>query len=183
LTDEVLEKHDMFLVACYSEHPLTQWLQEQPIIREKGKAVTGIFEASVACSLDTIDDTKKFGIVSTGKAWEALLTKAVESLPDMDKYGSPSKRFGGVETTGLNATELHYADPELVRQKMDEATRRLLKRGGIGAVCLGCAGMAGMDAIVREGCVKELGKEKGEQVKIIDGVQAGIVFLHAQIGL
>lgn len=173
----------MFLVACYSQHPLTKWLKAQPIIKDKRKAVTGIFEGSVVCSLDTIDATEKFGIVSTGKVWETLLTEAVEAMPEIGKHGRPAERFGGVETTGLNATELHDADPKLVHRKMEDATRRLVKMGSIGAVCLGCAGMAGMGEIVRTGCVKELGKEKGESVKIVDGVQAGIIVLHNEIGM
>lgn len=171
----------MFLVACYSEHPLTKWLKAQPATKKGNKAVTGIFEASVVRSLDTIESSEKFGIVSTGKIWEKLLSEGVEGMPEIDGV-LPSKRFGGVETTGLNATELHDADPTLVRQKMEDATRRLVKPGGIGAVCLGCAGMAGMDKIVRDGCIKELGQERGERVKIVDGVEAGVIVLHTETG-
>jgi len=159
---------------------LTKWLKDQPIIREKRKAVTGIFEASVVQSLDTIDASEKFGIVSTGKVWEKLLSEAVNGLPKLD-HGLARERFEGIETTGLSATELHDADPKLVRQKVKDATKRLVQLGDVGAVCLGCAGMAGMDEIVREGCIEALGQEKGERVKIVDGVQAGVVLLHNEI--
>lgn len=141
----------------------------------------GIFEASVRRSLIGIDESEKFGIVSTGKVWEKLLSDAVENLPKLyDQV--PNEKLAGVETTGLDATELHDADPKLVRQKIKDATMKLVKSGDVGAVCLGCAGMAGMDEIVREGCVEALGGEKGERVLIVDGVQAGIVFLHTMIG-
>ncbi len=87
----------------------------------------------------------------------------------------------GVETTGLNATELHDAPAEEVRQKMMEATKRLIRKGDVGAICLGCAGMAGMDKMVREACVDELGKEIGEGIRIVDGVKAGVGVLEALV--
>lgn len=60
---------------------------------------------------------------------------------------------------------------------MVEATRRLVGAGKVGAVCLGCAGMAGMNETVREACVEELGREEGERVWVVDGVQAGAAWL------
>ncbi len=99
-----------------------------------------------------------------------------------------SKKFAGCETTGLNADQLHALPAEEVRGKMMSATRRLLdkgkmddegaeNRGGIGAICLGCAGMVGLDDAVRTACIEELGEEKGNLVHIVDGVKAGIVQL------
>jgi Asp/Glu/hydantoin racemase len=61
---------------------------------------------------------------------------------------------------------------------MKDAVKRLLKKGSVGAICLGCAGMAGMDKMVREACVEELGEEKGGQVRIVDGVVAGVAWLE-----
>lgn len=83
-----------------------------------------------------------------------------------------------METTGLNATDLHDAPREEVERRMKEAVKRLLGKGDVGAVCLGCAGMAGMDAWVREACVEELGEEKGARVRIVDGVVAGVAWLE-----
>jgi Asp/Glu/hydantoin racemase len=68
---------------------------------------------------------------------------------------------------------------EEVRNKMKEATKRLLRLGNVTVVCLGCAGMAGMNEMVREAAVEELGQEKGAKVRIVDGVQAGIGSLEA----
>ena len=103
--------------------------------------------------------------MSTGKVWETLLTEATTELFGMGD-SNVDGRFAGVETTGLNATELHDADQEVVRQKVKEAVRRLVGKGGVKAVLLGCAGMAGMDEWVRE--------EVDEGVKIVDGVKAGV---------
>lgn len=117
--------------------------------------------------------------MSTGKVWETILAEAVESF-----FGTGpkvSKRFAGVETTGLNATELHDAPADEVTKRMKAATKRLVKKGRVGAICLGCAGMAGMNEVVREACVEELGEERGKRVRIVDGVQSGVAWLEGAV--
>lgn len=148
-------------------------------MRNSGKAVTGIFEASVGTSLQIIAPDEKFGIVSTGKVWEEILSDAVVDF--LGTGEATSKRFAGVETTGLNATDLHDAPPEEVRKRVKDAVKRLLRNGKVGAICLGCAGMSGMDKMVREACVKELGEQEGRRVRIVDGVQAGVAWLEGAI--
>ncbi|KXS22390.1 hypothetical protein M427DRAFT_50721 [Gonapodya prolifera JEL478] len=173
----LLKSSDAFLVACYSAHPLVPTLAREPEVIRGHKPVMGILEASVIASLLLVNQGERFGIVSTGKVWEELLAAGVAEF-----LGSPSSaRFAGVETTGLNAGELHDAPAELVQSRMKEATRRLLARGNIGAICLGCAGMAGLGELVREACVEVLGDELGARMKIVDGVQAGAVQLDATL--
>lgn len=200
----LLPHHDLFLIACYSHHPLVPQLKAECAALTSAatqgssgtgarKYVTGIFEASVLAALSLLDsETQRFGIVSTGKAWEEGLTEAVRAFlgydgdGPIDKSSSSSSlqvgRYAGTETTGLNATELHELPAEEVRAKMMEATKRLLRRGDVGAVCLGCAGMVGLDEAVRQACVEELGEERGKRVHIIDGVKAGVAQLvgHAR---
>lgn len=171
-----LTTHSAFLVACYSPHPLVSVLQDHPDIlgSKTYKPVTGIFEASISTSLSLLRHGQIFGIVSTGKVWEEILTDAVE------KYlgASGSGKFAGVETTGLNATDLHDAPQDEVERRMKDAVKRLLGKGDVGAICLGCAGMAGMDSWVREACVEELGEKDGGRVRIVDGVVAGVAWLE-----
>jgi Asp/Glu/hydantoin racemase len=154
-------------------------LKEEPIIRSARKPVTGIFEASVSTSLQSIHPDEKFGIVSTGQVWEGILTEATVKF--LGTGSDAGKRFAGVETTGLNATDLHDVPAEEVRQKMKDAVKRLLKKGNVGAVCLGCAGMAGMDEMVREACVEELGEVDGRRIRIVDGVMAGVAWLEGAV--
>ncbi len=176
---ENLDRHDGFLVACYSQHPLVPLLKEESIIKGARKPVTGIFEASVSTSLQVIHPNEKFGIVSTGKVWESILSEATVAF--LGTGSEASKRFAGVETTGLNATDLHDAPAEEVRKRMKDAVKRLLKKGNVGAICLGCAGMAGMEQMVREACVEELGKVDGTRVRVVDGVMAGVAWLEGAI--
>ncbi|KAL0263668.1 hypothetical protein SLS55_002649 [Diplodia seriata] len=178
----LLAAHDAFLVACYSPHPLVAALKaELAVLDSSTKPVTGIFEASVATALQIVSSSpprEKFGIVSTGKVWEEILGRAVARLLGVEAGG---KRFAGTQTTGLMATELHEVEAEEVRRRMVQATRRLVGRGDVGAVCLGCAGMAGMDEMVREACVEELGEEEGRRVVVVDGVQAGVAWLEGMM--
>jgi len=154
-------------------------LKAQKDVQDKRKAVTGIFEASVGASLQLIAPDETFGIVSTGKVWEQILADAVVEF--LGTGTEASRRFAGVETTGLNATELHDTPADEVRKRMKDATKRIVRKGKVGAICLGCAGMAGMNEMVREACVEELGEVDGERVRIVDGVQAGVAWLEGAI--
>lgn len=142
--------------------------------------MTGIFEASVSASLLLLNQAarERFGIVSTGKVWEETLSAGVENL-----LGAQGGNFAGVETTGLTAVELHTTPASVVAESMKEAVKRLLRReqGKVRVICLGCAGMAGMEELVREASVEELGAEEGERVKIVDGVKVGVAILQGLV--
>ena len=190
---DLIPRYDAFLVACYSAHPLVGVLRRK--IREaeenqprRKKYVTGIFEASITTSLSLISafdfvavgELKKqqvdtaFGIITTGSVWKEELNKAVADML-IGSGKSSSSRFAGVETTGLTAVELHTTAPDEVKRRICEATQRLLKTAvhPIGAICLGCAGMTGMEEAVREGCIQAYGVTEGCKIRIIDGVVAG----------
>jgi len=197
----MLPHHDAFLVACYSQHPLVSQLKREckKLTREatignegRGvrKHVTGIFEASVLACLGLVDGVDgAFGIVSTGAIWEDALKSAVEEFLRSSASETSRSRFAGCETTGLNASELHELDADDVRGKMMDATKRLLQReqlddptkeivSSVQAICLGCAGMVGLDEAVRTACIETLGGERGKEVHIVDGVKAGVGILY-----
>ncbi|TDL16941.1 hypothetical protein BD410DRAFT_754926 [Rickenella mellea] len=183
----LLPTHSAVLIACYSAHPLVpalrHWLANHADPEQRRKPVLGIFEASVAAALQVCGTGipgggGSWGIISTGKVWEELLTNAVtggsmgtEGEGHGVQLSGLVAGFMGVETTGLSAAELHEADPQLVKTRVKEAVTRLLgRRENVTAVLLGCAGMAGM-----EGWVAEAVAEYGAQgVSIIDGVKAGV---------
>lgn len=184
-----LDQYDAFLVACYSVHPLVVELKKKV---KPNKYVMGIFEASVMMSLGLLmqgsgrtlgggeAEKEGFGIVSTGKYWEDVLGDGVREFLGV-KNGQSCDRFKGVETTGLTAGELHSIEPQIVRTKMKEAVKRLVGGRDCSVVCLGCAGMAGMDCMVREALIEGLGQEDASKVYIVDGVKAGVVYLEGHM--
>ncbi|KAH7914782.1 Asp/Glu/hydantoin racemase [Hygrophoropsis aurantiaca] len=183
LLEPLLDNFDGFIVACYSVHPLVEMLKSRT-----PKPVIGIFEASIITSLHQIGAHQQFGIISTGKIWERLLTEGVHGFMSGvgNEYISDSgscNRFSGVETTGLNAKELHDAPPEELSKRLNDATKRLIKssNGGLGAICLGCAAMTELDTTIQHACVEELGQEAGSRIKIIDGVVAAVDIILGQI--
>ncbi|ESZ98197.1 hypothetical protein SBOR_1425 [Sclerotinia borealis F-4128] len=184
-----LDQYDAILVACYSVHPLVTELKKRV---KPNVHVAGIFEASVMMSLGLLSqgnlqrfggsesEKEGFGIVSTGKYWEEALAEGVRKFLGVKK-GERCDRFKGVETTGLTAGELHSVDPEIVRIKMKEAVKRLIGGRDCFVICLGCAGMAGMDDMVREALIEELGPEDAKKIYIVDGVKAGVVYLEGNL--
>lgn len=171
-----LNDHDAFLVCCYSQHPLVPELRNELAKVGLNKPVAGIFESSVATSLQSLNSYDSFGIVSTGKQWVEILGEAVSDLLGSEK----SERYAGTETTGLNADQLHTAPKQEVDRRMKDATKKLLGNGAK-AICLGCAGMAGLDKTVREACVEALGEELGKRVRIVDGVVSGVIYLEGTL--
>ncbi|PYI06850.1 hypothetical protein BO78DRAFT_396819 [Aspergillus sclerotiicarbonarius CBS 121057] len=200
--EPLVTEYDGFIVACFSAHPLVGMLKEKvrsieeaessgvpSELKVKKKYVTGIFEAAVLAALGVISSFQissslgfgkaqsrdTFGIITTGKVWEAELTTAVADMLGNSGDSTSTGRFAGVETTGLTAVELHTTHPAEVRKRLVEATERLLKKSSrpVGAICMGCAGMVGMEDAIREGCVRAYGRQRGNQVRIIDGVIAG----------
>jgi Asp/Glu/hydantoin racemase len=151
----VLDQHDAFLIACYSDHPLIQILREHT-----KKPVLGIFQASVLQALALGAD--KFGIVTTNTVWERLLDSAV-----LNMLGSHA-RYAGAFTTNLGVLELQDLSEELVHQQIVEASLEATSKGA-SCVLLGSAGMAGMGEAVK--------KAVGDKVRVIDGVIAGTEIL------
>ncbi|KAK4151870.1 hypothetical protein C8A00DRAFT_16774 [Chaetomidium leptoderma] len=176
----ILGQYDAVLVACFSVHPLVGMLAERD--GEFGRLVTtGIFEASALTCLSLLRTNKKWGIVTTGRFWDGHLTLGVNLFLGTGSRDVNTK-FAGVETTGLIAGDFHGGvEPEVVRQKLREATARLLEKGDVECVVMGCAGMAGLEEIIRSVAVERYGSTLGNQLLVIDGVTAGIGLLEQMV--
>ncbi|KAL2152780.1 hypothetical protein VTH82DRAFT_5965 [Thermothelomyces myriococcoides] len=172
----LLRQYDAVLVACFSVHPLVGALAEQEGEFDK-LSVMGIFEASILTCLSLLRPNKKWGIVTTGKFWESHLTQGVSQF-----LGTGSQdlgKFAGVESTGLNAGDFHGGvDPEVVRKKLREATDRLLSKGDVECVVMGCAGMAGLEEIIRSVALEKYDPKYARELLVIDGVRAGVGLLE-----
>jgi allantoin racemase len=154
---ENLELYDAFVIACYSDHPTVYALRE---ITEK--PVLGIAEASiyVACMLGY-----KFSVVTTNREWEPLLWDAVRH------YGM-AVRCASVRSTGMPVLALESASPEETYRMILEASRQALEKDGAEVICLGCAGMSGLD--------KQLEAEL--HIPVVDGVVSALKLLEGLVG-
>ncbi|EPE02656.1 hydantoin racemase [Ophiostoma piceae UAMH 11346] len=176
-------QYDAVLVACYSVHPLVPKLSE---LMQGKILVTGIFEASILTALtllpayysssETVPST--WGVVTTGTFWEEHLSAGVTKFLGASASGSDKNKFAGVYSTGLTAGDFHGGvTQETITSRLKDATKALLRSSPVGCVVMGCAGMAGLEEIIRSAAVEEYGAERGAQVYIIDGVKAGVGLL------
>lgn len=151
-----LDSTDGIIVACYSDHPVISAIREVT-----SKPVLGIAEASiyVACMLG-----KRFSIVTTNDAWQTLLGDAVRH------YGL-SDRCASVRATGLAVLALESATDGLSDVILTQA-RKAVADDGAEVICLGCAGMAGLDKWME----RELG------VPVLDGTVCALKLLEGLVG-
>ena len=152
-----MDQYDAFVIACYSDHPTIYALRE---ITEK--PVLGIAEATmyVACMLGY-----NFSIVTTNEEWEPLLWDAVRH------YGLV-ERCASVRSTRMAVLELESASPEETYQMILKTARLAIDEDDAEVICLGCAGMAGLD--------KKLERELG--VPVLDGVVCALKLLEGLVG-
>ncbi|KAI9787001.1 MAG: hypothetical protein M1816_007753 [Peltula sp. TS41687] len=179
--------YDGILVACYSQHPLVAELGHFAAETASGGArrpyALGIFEASITMALNLLAPFPgcRFGIMTTGQAWEEPLSGAVRGFLAGNWDGRLEQRFAGVGSTGLSARELHDVDERVVKERIRVSTGRFLSseagEQNVGVVCLGCAGMTGFDEAVRLGCQDAYGEKMGSKVKVVDAVKAGVMML------
>ncbi|KAJ7275280.1 Asp/Glu/hydantoin racemase [Mycena haematopus] len=153
------------MTSTVSEHPLISMLREATT-----KPVIGILEASIAQALLC---GQRFGIVATGTGYRYNRYAEVRHV-----LGGSSDKFAGLAPSGLGVVELREGDRQHVESSMKKASGEL---EGLGAdvIILGCAGMAGMEALVQSGV-----KEKGSKpVKVVDGNKAGVEMVAALVRL
>ncbi len=152
-----LDNFDAIAIACYSDHPTIYALREIT-----DKPVIGIAEASMyaACMLGY-----KFSVVTTNREWEPLLWDAVRH------YGL-AERCTSVRTTGMPVLALESASPKATFELILRAAREAVEVDGAEVICLGCAGMTGLD--------KKLENELG--VPVVDGVISALKLLEGLVG-
>lgn len=147
---------DGIVIACYSDHPAIAALREVTDIPILGIAEANMF---MACMLG-----KKFSVVTTNVEWEPLLWDAV------CHYGL-TERCASIRSTGLPVLALETADSDEIYAKIKEAAQKAIDKDGAEVICLGCAGMSGMD--------KQL--EEDLKVPVLDGVVCALKLLEGMV--
>ena len=126
---------DAFVFACFSAHLAIDATRELT-----GKPAVGIAEAAMAVASLI---AHRFSIVTTSPRWEPLLQDAAQ------KYGYQT-RCASVRSSGLSVLDLHTLPREQVIETLVEEARRAVREDGAEAIVLGCAGMADLEARLRE---------------------------------
>ncbi|KAJ3573117.1 hypothetical protein NP233_g2632 [Leucocoprinus birnbaumii] len=159
----LLDDHDGFLVCCFSDHPLTHMLREKT-----AKPVVGILETAIVQAMLV---GQRFGIVTTGTGYKYVHYTEVRNF-----LGATSEKFAGLIAVGLGVVELREGDLQNITTKMKEGSRKIAEKGA-DVVILGCAGMAGMEFLVKEAYV-----EAGYPIpKVVDGAKSGVAILSGLV--
>ncbi|MEM7127226.1 MAG: aspartate/glutamate racemase family protein [Chloroflexota bacterium] len=150
------EQVDGIVIACYSDHPAIYAAREIT-----NKPVIGIAEATMymACMLG-----HQFSIVTTNKEWEPLLWDAVRH------YGLAT-RCASVRSTGLPVLALESMSEDETYAMIHSAAQDAIEHDEAEVICLGCAGMAGID--------KQLEAALG--IPVLDGVVCALKFLEGMV--
>lgn len=148
---------DAHVIACFGDPGLRA-------AREIARApVIGIAEAAMQLAVLV---AASFTVVTT---LDRTLPTARRLLHDYGMNG----RCVRVRATGIAVLELEAQASDLARQKIANECRLALAEDGVGAIVLGCAGMADL--------CQELTQALG--VPVIDGVTAAVKLAEALVGL
>jgi allantoin racemase len=152
----VAADYDGLIVACYGMHPVIGALREalsQPVV--------GIMEASILHALPLGD---RFSIVTTSPRWQPLLEEGVRVL-------GLERRCASVRSSGLAVLDVVALPAEEVRARLCAEARAAVEEDGAEVICLGCAGMAGLELAVAE----------VTGVPVIDGVRAAMALVRGLV--
>ena len=150
------EPFDAVVLAGFGEHGRDglQELLEQPVVE--------ICEASAQVAMLV---ARSFSVVTT-------LQRSVPAIEDRLKLAGLLDRCASIRASGTSTLELDADPVGAVRAIVAEA-RIAVERDRAEAICLGCAGMAGLE----EAITTELG------VTVIDGIGAAVRLAEAIVGL
>jgi allantoin racemase len=114
--------------------------------------------AHTACLLG-----RRYGVVTT-------LQRAVPMIEDRLRLAGLDARCAGIRASGLGVLQLEEELPAVVPALVDQA-KRLVEEDGAEVLCLGCAGMAGLDEAV----------SAATGVPVVDGVASAALLAEALV--
>ena len=147
---------DAVIQAGYGEHGREglQELLEVPVVDITEAA------AYLACLLG-----HKYSVVTT-------LDRTVPLIEDRLALAGLSSRCASVRSSGLSVLQLEE-DPDLAVKAIVAEAEKAVREDKAEVICLGCGGMAGLDAAVREAA----------GVPVVDGVTAAVKLAESLVGL
>lgn len=164
----LLGDYDLFLVACYLDHPLIYELQKRTL-----RPVLGIFQALLYAGLESLQGGEQMVILTSNHEWEPILDRAVEHVFATDER-LRGRRSLILPTKALNLNVLSLSDPKVYAEIKGIACK-LVDATGAKCVLMGCAGLLGVD--LKLGAEPEL-----KDVVFVDSVRAGVKLLGQGFG-
>ncbi|HEX9013668.1 MAG TPA: aspartate/glutamate racemase family protein [Anaerolineaceae bacterium] len=152
-----MDQTDAFVIACVSDHPTVYALREI-----SDKPAIGIFEASIYFAMML---GHKFSVVTTDESWEPLLWDGI-------RHFGAAERCASVRSTRLPVLALEALSEDETYRVILETSKLAIEQDNAEVICLGCAGMSGMD--------KRLEAELG--LPVVDGVVAGLKLMEGLVG-
>jgi Asp/Glu/hydantoin racemase len=152
---DLIGQVDACLVACFSDHPLTNCIREEFDIPVCGIMEAAIYSARVLGA--------RFGIIATVYRSEIRHADAVKNM-GLDRY------CAGVKSTGLKVSELELKPRLEVLKTIGEVAAKLVDERDADALILGCCGMSDMKIAVEDAVKHQL-------VPVLDGVVSGVNLL------
>jgi allantoin racemase len=152
----IAASYDGFIAACYGHHPLIGALREvldQPVL--------GIMEASI---LHALPLGEKFSIVTSSPRWVPMLEEGLRAL-------GLEGRCASVRSSGLAVLDIASLPADDVIARLCSEATAAVKHDGAEVICLGCAGMAGLEEAVSE----------ATGVPVVDGVRAAVLMIRGLI--
>ena len=150
------EPYDAVVLAGFGEHGRDgiQELIEQPVLE--------ICEASAHVAM------------MIGHAYSVVTTlqRSVPAIEDRLRLAGLWERCASVRAGGMNTTDLDK-DPDRTLRAIVEEARKAVEIDRAEVICLGCAGMAGLE----EAITGEIG------VPVVDGVGAAVRLAEAVVGM
>jgi allantoin racemase len=148
--------YDAVIQAGYGEHG-REGLQELLAV-----PVVDITEAAayVACLLG-----HKYSVVTT-------LDRTVPLIEDRLLLAGLNTRCASVRSSGLGVLQLEE-DPDVTVKAIVAEAEKAVREDKAEVICLGCGGMAGLDAAVRQ----------ATGVPVVDGVTAAVKLAESLVGL
>lgn len=129
------ENYDGFIVACFSNH-FSIYAARQLT----GKPVVGIFEPPMLLAKQL---GAKFSIVTPSPRWKPLLEEGLEAVGMEHSCGS-------VRVIGVDVEELECLEQGKLEELLLKEAEKAIKEDGAEAIVLGCCGLAGLAAKIRE---------------------------------
>jgi allantoin racemase len=148
--------YDGFVAACYGHHPLIGALREA-----LDRPVLGIMEASILHALPLGD---RFSIVTSSPRWVPMLEEGLRAL-------GLEQRCASVRSSGLAVLDIANLPANDVIVRLCAEAKVAIEQDGAEVICLGCAGLAGLEEAVSE----------ATGVPVIDGVRAATLLVRGLV--